>query len=174
MTEQTRVSWWHSLNRGLAAQKPVAWLAARTLHHVDPLVYRLSGGRYTAANLLLGLPVILLTTVGARSGQEHTVPLLAIPYGQEIVLIASNWGRNRNPGWYYNLKAHPRIALNVYGDSQQYLAREATMDERDALWEEAVNLYGGYETYRQRTGGRRIPVMVLTPQISVSAQDASV
>ena len=127
-------------------------------------MYRLSDGRWTAAGLLIGLPVVQLTSLGAKSGQPRTVPLLAIPRGDELILVASNWGGQRNPGWYYNLRQNPLVTVCKDGKTRAYLAREAEGAERDALWQEAVAVYGGYEAYRARTGGRVIPIMVLTPQ----------
>lgn len=133
------------------------------MHRLDRLVYDVSGQRYTAASLLICLPVVQLTSVGARSGKERTVPLLGIPQGEDLVLIASNWSGARNPGWYYNLRANPRALVARKGVTQPYVARETTGAEREALWQEAVRLYGGYEAYRRRTGDREIPVLILTP-----------
>jgi deazaflavin-dependent oxidoreductase (nitroreductase family) len=89
------------------------------------------------------------------------VPLVAIPGDdEEIVLIASNWGRDRHPGWYHNLKAHPKATLAWNGRRRPYHAREATEAERDAYWQKAERLYAGYAAYRRRTT-RRIPIMIL-------------
>ena len=95
----------HRFMRLFAASRPVSWLFARTLHHVDRLVFRLTDGAHTFASLVSGLPVVMLTTTGARSGDRVTLPLLGIPHGDETVVVASNYGRPRNPSWYYNLRA---------------------------------------------------------------------
>jgi len=109
-------------------------------------------------------PAVLLTTVGAKSGQPRPIPLLYVTDGENIVLIASNGGSPRHPAWYYNLRAHPEVQLLVNGRTATYTAHEATGAERARLWRKAVDLYAGYETYQQRTRGRQIPVMVLTPK----------
>src|SRR3954462_11963418 len=89
----------------LPATRPGAWFFARTSHHLDRWTLQLSGGRYTLANLLTGIPVLTLTTTGARSGQPRSVPLLGFPDGERIVLVASNFGQAHYPAWYHNLRA---------------------------------------------------------------------
>ncbi len=163
MSAELPVSILHRINRYLASKKPVALLASHVMHRIDPLVYELSRQKHTAANLLLGLPVVHLTTTGAKSGKERTVPLLAIPHGEEIILIASNWGGRQNPGWYYNLRQHPQVTVSRDGSPRAYMARETIGEERADYWQKAVELYGGYEAYRRRTADRMIPVIILTP-----------
>lgn len=75
-----------------AATAPMSWLYARVLHHLDRLSYRLTRGRHTLASWLSGLPVVLLTTTGAKTGQQRTSPVLGVPEGDDLVVIASNWG----------------------------------------------------------------------------------
>jgi deazaflavin-dependent oxidoreductase (nitroreductase family) len=95
--------------RRVIATRPAAWLLARTIHHVDGATLRLSGGRTTASAVLSGLPIIELTTTGAKSGRPRTVPLVGIPDGERLILIASNWGQAKHPAWYYNVKANPAV-----------------------------------------------------------------
>ncbi|HOU42323.1 MAG TPA: nitroreductase family deazaflavin-dependent oxidoreductase [Promineifilum sp.] len=149
--------------RRVIATRPAAWLLARTIHYIDRAVLRLSGGRTTAAALFSGLPVLAVTTTGAKSGQPRTVPLVAVPDGDRLILIASNWGQSRHPGWYYNMKANPAVRV-VGGDGppgRLYMAREVAGEERAACWAKAVAVYPGYEAYARRAG-REIGVVVLT------------
>lgn len=149
--------------RSLSATAPVSWLLAHTLHHVDGQVFRLTGGRRTFSSFVTGLPVVMLTTTGARSGKPRTVPVLGLPDGDRIVVFASGYGRNsRPPGWYYNLRAHPEAELAVDGVTHRVLAYEAGGEERERLWREALEVYPGFAGYQQRVGTRRIPVMVLS------------
>lgn len=134
-----------------------------TAHRMDRLVLKLSGGRTTAVGLSAGLPLVTLTTTGAKSGQPRSVPLVGIPDGDRIVLIASNFGQAHHPAWYHNLRKTPQATVTVAGRSAQYLAREAEGPEYDRLWQQAVQLYAGYAAYRQRTAGRRIPILILSP-----------
>jgi deazaflavin-dependent oxidoreductase (nitroreductase family) len=90
-----------------AAWAPVSWFYARTLHHIDGVVYRLTRGRATFVSWVAGLPIVMLTTTGAKSGRRHTCPLVALPDGDRMVVIASNYGQYRNPAWYHNLRANP-------------------------------------------------------------------
>ena len=146
--------------RRLIATAPMAWALAHTIHHLDRTVLSLSGGRTTAAALFTGLPIIGLTTVGARSGQPRTVPLVGIPDGDRLILIASNWGQAKHPAWYHNLRANPRVTVTHAGRSETYLAREVSGEERERCWLQAVKLYPGYRNYAARAG-REIPVVVL-------------
>jgi len=145
----------------IASIAPVAWLLSKTLRHLDRGVLALSGGRQTATSLLAGLPVIFLTTTGAKSGQPRTTPLICGVDGGRLVLFATNFGGAKNPAWYYNLRANPQVMVSYRGQSAGYLAREATPDERERYWPMADAIYAGYTAYRERASHREIPVVVL-------------
>jgi deazaflavin-dependent oxidoreductase (nitroreductase family) len=164
--------WLHALNRRVAASRPGAAISSRLMHHLDRRILRMSRGRFSLSSLLTGFPMVMLTTMGARSGQLRSVPLIGIPYGDEIVLIASNWGSSAHPTWYYNLRAHPNAQLAIDGRSRTCVAREATGSEREDCWRNAVDLYPGYAGYVRRAAGRTIPVIVLTlvPPVSSSVE----
>lgn len=155
--------WWRRPVLWLASSRVGASFLAASLHHLDRLIFRLTGGRTSATALLTGLPLIMLTTTGAKSGQSRTVPLLGILDGDDLVLIASNWGGRRHPAWYHNLCAHPEATVAINGRSTPYTAREVAGAEREACWQKATALYPGYNAYTKRTGGRPIPVLRLTP-----------
>ena len=152
-----------SLYQKLLATTPISWLMARILHHIDAFVLRLSGGMHTLAEIT-GVPIIELTTIGARSGQPRTLPLTGLPDGEKYALIASNFGRSHNPGWYYNLKANPECTVNQGGNIGTYIAREADEREYKLYYDMAVSYYIGYMAYKQRAGKRKIPVMILEPR----------
>ncbi len=161
---QPKRRFWHSVVRWAASQRMVAGIAAHILHRLDIRVVRMSRGRYTAAGWLAGLPMITLTAVGAKSGQPRSVPLAGIPDGENVILIASNWGQKKHPSWYYNVRANPEVTVAVNGQSQAFVARELDGDEREKGWDTAVGIYAGYNAYKSRTGGRKIPVMLLEPK----------
>lgn len=153
-------------------QQSIQWFAATSLgsklfiptaHRLDRIVLRLSGGRTTMVGLTAGLPVITLNTIGAKSGQLRSIPLIGIPDGNRYVLIASNFGQAHHPAWYYNLKKHPQATVTLGGHTADYVAGEASGEEYDRLWQKAVSLYGGYAAYKTRTGGRAIPIIILVP-----------
>jgi len=142
--------------------RPVSAFFAVSLYRIDSLVFKISGGKHTSAELV-GLPMIQITTTGAKTGEARTMPLVSILDGEKIALIGSNFGRQHNPGWYYNLKKHPQCTAQIDGRTQNYLARETQNEEREKYWNMAVLLYGGYDLYRIRAAHRQIPVMILEP-----------
>jgi deazaflavin-dependent oxidoreductase (nitroreductase family) len=154
---------WQRLFQKIAALRPVSWLLARGLPPADRWLLRRTGGRTTLATLLTGLPVVVLTTTGARSGQPHSVPLVPLVDGEAVILVASAFGSQHHPAWYYNLHTNPQATLSKKGRQASYQAREATPDEWQRYWEIAVATYPGYAGYRERCGPRQIPILVLTP-----------
>ncbi len=92
------------------------------------------------------------------------MPLIGIMDNEKIVVIASSFGRAHNPGWYYNLKAHPECNVLFKGKSGKYMAHEAVGDEYEKYWQMALAYYAGYEKYKERAAHRHIPVMVLEPK----------
>lgn len=142
---------------------PISAFLARILPSLDGFALRLSKGRWTITSLV-GLPIIELTTIGAKSGQRRKIPLVSIVNDDKIVLIGSNFGKLRHPAWYHNLKAHPRCEVNRNGTSGNYVARELLGAERELYWQLAVSYYAGYEKYKVRAGKRIIPVLLLEPE----------
>jgi deazaflavin-dependent oxidoreductase (nitroreductase family) len=123
-------------------------------------VYRISGGR--VGGRLLGVPMLLLTTTGRRSGQPHTTALTYLTEGAHFVVVASNGGAPHHPAWLLNLRAHPEVQIQVGPTLHRVRAREAADPERQRLWTRMVQLYAGYGGYQARTT-RRIPVVILKP-----------
>lgn len=152
------------LVRRLAATAPMSWLYSHTLHHLDRFVYRVTRGRGMFTSALAGLPIVLLTTQGAKSGREVTVPLVGLPLEDgAIAVIASNWGSPQHPGWYHNLRAHPAATVTVDGRRVAVQAREAEGVERGRLWQLGMTVYPGWSGYERRASPRQIPVMLLEP-----------
>ncbi|MGE5635989.1 MAG: nitroreductase family deazaflavin-dependent oxidoreductase [Nocardioidaceae bacterium] len=126
-------------------------------------MHRLTRGRHTLASLVSGLPVVTLTTTGARSGEPRTVPVLGLPTPDGVAVIASNWGQRRHPDWYHNLRANPVGQITVGGVTRRFRAEEATGEERDRIWEEGLRIYPGWGQYEARASHRRFTVFVLRP-----------
>lgn len=135
----------------------IRWLLA-LITSVHRAVYRLSGGR-VGANLL-GLRVLLLTTIGRRSGRERTLPLLYVEDEKGWVVIASNAGDDRDPAWWHNLRARPEATLQVGRERHAVRARRATPPEEARLWPKLVGAYRPYARYRERAR-RPIPLVIL-------------
>ena len=151
------------LLRQLGGRRAMARLFARTLHRLDLPVMRLTGGRRSVTEALTGLPVVQLTTTGARTGLSRTMPIVAVPDGDRLVLVASNYGSEHSPGWYFNLKANPRCTVVKGGTVHEMEAFEAEGQERERLWALDSSAYPARRRYAGWAGGRRIPVMVLQP-----------
>jgi deazaflavin-dependent oxidoreductase (nitroreductase family) len=149
--------------RQVAGTRGGAWLFSRLLHRIDLPVMRRTAGRRSVTAALSGLPMVELTTTGARTGLPRTMPIIGTPDADRLVLVASNYGAARHPGWYFNLKAHPRCTVVVRGLRYEMEAYEADGEERVRLWALDTSVYPARRGYAARTGGRRIPVMVLCP-----------
>lgn len=147
----------------LSASAFGAKIFSYTFHHIDRPLLQATDGRFALSSLLGGLPIVILTTTGAKSGQPRAIPLIAIPDGEKIFLIASNWGGKNYPAWYHNLRANPRATVTYGGKTRAFVAHEANGKEYETYWQRAVDLYKGYALYKTRTGGRPIPIMVLEP-----------
>jgi F420H(2)-dependent quinone reductase len=122
--------------------------------------YMESGG--TEGTELQGKPVILLTTIGAKSGKIRKTPLMRVEHDGQYAIVASLGGAPKNPVWYYNIKAHPQVELQDGEVTKDYEAREVFGDEKSAWWERAVDAWPDYANYQRKTD-RQIPVFVLTP-----------
>ena len=132
---------------------------ANTVHRT---VLSLSGGRIGGD--LMNMPVLELTTVGAKSGQERTSILTTpVQEGDTIVVVASRGGDPQHPAWFHNLKANPDVQVSLRGGPKQRMrARVADAEERARLWPLVTKRYRGYEQYQQRAT-REIPLVLLEP-----------
>ena len=109
-----------------------------------------------------GKPIILLTTVGAKTGKLRKTPLMRVEHDGQYAIVASLGGAPKNPVWYYNIKENPRVELQDGSVTSDYDAREVFDDEKAVWWERAVEAWPDYAEYQQKTE-RQIPVFVLTP-----------
>lgn len=134
------------------------WFGIHVSSRIDRPLMRLSRGRLATTWFF---PLVLLTVPGRRSGTPRTVPLLYFTEGEEVILTASSFGRERQPAWYLNVKAHPEVELTQRGRSHRYVAREAAGEERDRLFALSKRLYEGYRLYEERATERTIPVLTL-------------
>lgn len=138
---------------------PGRWVAINVAAPVDPWLQRRTNGR---VGMALMLPHALLQTTGAKSGQPRSCAVLYFHDGDDVVLIASSYGRERHPAWYHNLVAHPDCDLGGETFRAALVEEEA---ERARLWALADRVYLGFADYRARAGraGRTIPILRLSP-----------
>ena len=123
-------------------------------------LYMSSGG--TAGTDLKGKPVILLTTIGAKTGKLRKTPLMRVEHDGEYAVVASLGGAPKNPVWYYNIIKQPRVELQDGTTTRDYEAREVFGEEKATWWERSVAVWPDYADYPRKTD-REIPVFVLTP-----------
>ena len=133
---------------------PVDWSRAQADKYIE------SGG--TDGTDLNGMPVILLTTVGAKTGKLRKTPLMRVEHDGEYAVVASLGGAPKNPVWYYNVVKNPRVELQDGPVTRDYEAREVSGDEKAVWWGRAVAAYPDYADYQKKTD-REIPLFVLTP-----------
>lgn len=125
-------------------------------------LYEATGG--TQGNTMHGLPVIILTSLGARSGKVRKIPLMRVEHEGTYAVVASMGGAPTNPKWYYNLVAHPQVQLQDGPVPVDLVAREVTGAERDLWWQRAVAAFAPYAEYERKTD-RVILVFVLDPAV---------
>ncbi|MFE5812489.1 nitroreductase family deazaflavin-dependent oxidoreductase [Streptomyces sp. NPDC056479] len=125
-------------------------------------LYESSGGTQGTTLMDTGMPVILLTTRGAKSGKIRKTPLMRVEHDGTYAAVASLGGAPKHPVWYHNVKADPRVELRDGTVLRDMRAREVTGAEKDQWWERAVAAYPPYADYQKKTD-RSIPVFVLEP-----------
>lgn len=127
---------------------------------IDKLIIPKTNGKLSSAGLN---KVGLVTTTGAKSGKQSTIPLALIDDGDGLLLIGSNYGRASHPGWSKNLMVHPACEVEFRGPRRAHTATLLEGDERAAAWATAVDFYAGYENYRKNCAPREIRVFRLRP-----------
>jgi deazaflavin-dependent oxidoreductase (nitroreductase family) len=133
---------------------PSAWVRDQVA------LYESSGG--TEGTTMRGLPVVVVTSRGARSGKLRKTPLMRVEHEGSYALVASQGGAPEHPTWYWNLRAHPTIELQDGPRRQDMVTREVRGEERAVWWERAVAAFGDYADYQERTD-REIPVFLAEP-----------
>jgi deazaflavin-dependent oxidoreductase (nitroreductase family) len=143
-------------------QHVIADVGLKAMNKTHQLVLRLSNGRIL--NAAFGMPAVELQTVGRKSGKARTTTLTApVVDGNQVVLVASKGGDDRDPDWFRNLTANPDVELTIGGEHKLMRARRATSEEKADLWPRIVAAYKGYGGYQRRTE-RDIPVVICEPR----------
>ena len=139
------------------------WLPrfARWIVGLDRLIQRLSRGRL-ALLMLAGLPELMLTVPGRKSGLPRSTPLLYVPHPRGHLVAGSNWGDPKPPAWVANLAAADRATVNIHGRQATVVPKRVTGAEREQLWQHMLQTWPNYAKYAERTT-REIPVFLLEP-----------
>jgi F420H(2)-dependent quinone reductase len=149
-----------SLKSSLANMTSAKWIV-KFLTWLNVVLYRISGG--CIANKVEGCPVCLVTMTGRKSGKIKTIALMYAEDGENVLLVASLGGAPQHPVWYHNLKAQPKIEIQLGSTRRNMLAHEASAEERKSVWPKAVAAYGSFAEYQKKTS-RVIPVFICVPQ----------
>ena len=153
---------WNSLVTGMGRRQWFANAFKGAAPRVDRFLGRVTGGRVFLLTGT-GLPTLLLTTTGRKSGRPRTVPLLYARHGDALLVVGSNWGQRQDPAWALNLLANPRATVAVRGKSRPVRARVIEGEERERVWNSILTKnWPGYENYAERSG-RHINVFALEP-----------
>jgi deazaflavin-dependent oxidoreductase (nitroreductase family) len=141
------------------------WFAAvgRRLVPLDRWLMARRRGRWSVGRFV-GVPTLLLTTTGRRSGRARTQPLAYIVDGEAYVVVGSNWGQRHQPAWSANLRAHPDATVSVEGATVPVRAVQATGPDRERLWQRMRAVWPAYQTYQDRASGREIRIFRLQPR----------
>jgi deazaflavin-dependent oxidoreductase (nitroreductase family) len=142
----------------LARSEAGRWWLINVSPKLDKLVFRLSGGRFTT----IPANILTLTHTGAHTGQRRENLLTYFTDGDDLIVMASNYGRERHPGWYYNVRANPEVEVVAAGRRGRYRAQITTGEDRERLWGLAKTLTETYADYEDRAAHRTIQVIRLT------------
>lgn len=143
-------------------EEKIGTLGVKLMSRINIWLFRASGGRL-GSRFLGGAPVLLLTTIGRRSGKPRTAPLIYLEDGDDVVLVASKGGMSQHPVWYLNLVAHPDVEVQIGSEVRKLRARTASDEEKTKLWPRLNAVYRHYDEYQARTD-RNIPVVICEPR----------
>ncbi len=144
------------------AQERFGHVVIRIMSLLNVFVFRLSKGRL-GGRFLGGAPVLLLTTIGRKSGKPRTAPVLYLAEGDRFVIVASQGGFSTHPLWYRNLEGNPNVEIEIGGERKKMTAKRAGDAEKRMLWPKLVAMYHDFDDYQARTP-RDIPVVILSPR----------
>jgi deazaflavin-dependent oxidoreductase (nitroreductase family) len=140
---------------------PTTKVIIKWMSRAQTFLYKRSGGK-VAGSFLQGAPVALLTTTGRKTGEPRVSPLLFLREGDRVVLVASQGGAAKHPMWYLNLKADPKITVQIKDEVLYLTARDATEQERAEYWPKLVEMYSSFDDYQSWTD-RVIPIVICDP-----------
>jgi deazaflavin-dependent oxidoreductase (nitroreductase family) len=134
-----------------ALTAPGRWLFSNYSARLDPIIYRWTGGRLNSTGPLL-FPVLALTTTGRKSGQKRSVQLAYVAFEGDAYVVASNFGKERHPGWMHNIEADPNVSVQLGSNHYALTARKLTESEKAAVWARLVAEVPNFDAYQDRSG----------------------
>ena len=146
----------------MATTRQGMWTFHFYVRLIDLPISRLTKGTLVPSSYWNIMPIIYLTTTGAKSGIPRSAPVLSIPDGENLILVGSNWGNPKNPSWAYNLRMHPQTQVRKGQTAKYFTARELHGEERATYWQKAVQFYPPYVSY-EKHAHRSLPIFLLEP-----------
>ncbi len=157
----------HMLMQKIAVTRPGSLYFSLTQHYLDLFGFRTISRKHTATKVMAGLPIVMVTLRGAKTGKMRTIPLVYVRAEgetEQFAVVASNWGRVPYPAWCFNLNANPQVECTIDGVAGRYIAHEAREDEYERYRDAALNTYIGFpKYYEQLADHRSIPIHVMRP-----------
>ncbi|MFL6090183.1 MAG: nitroreductase family deazaflavin-dependent oxidoreductase [Aeromicrobium sp.] len=151
------------MDRPTGLDSPLVPKLLKVMSRANVFLYRRThgrlGGKFPIAGFRRAVPVCLVTHQGRKSGRTFTTPLLCLQDGDRVVIVASQAGMPKNPQWYLNIRANPRVTVQTGALVRSMIARTASPEEREVLWPQLVQLYPGWADYQTWTD-RVIPVVI--------------
>ena len=144
------MSLWKRFLFWFSASPGGAWFMKKFMEPIDPVIYRLTGGKFTSAGPVV-IPQLVLTTTGRKSGQERSVQLAYTDVDGKLHLVASNFGGEKHPGWSYNLSANPSAKIQLGARTYPVVATLLTGEEKESVWGQLVANIPNYAKYKTRT-----------------------
>ena len=149
--------------RLFAATPSGSWLLSRLMPLLDRAALRFPRRRHTLTAIMTGLPVVVLTTTGSRTGKRRTVSVLGFLIADGLAVVAGNFGRPWDPAWCVNLRSNPRARLAQGNTSRAVIAHELVGEKRDSAWQQCLSFYPAGAAYAKRAAPRVIAVFLLHP-----------
>jgi deazaflavin-dependent oxidoreductase (nitroreductase family) len=131
--------------------------------NLDRVALRLTGRRHTLTAIMTGLPVVVLTTTGSRTGKRRTVSVLGFSIAEGLAVVAGNFGRSWDPAWCVNLRSDARATIEQGNMSRAVIAHELVGEQRDSAWRQCLSFYPAGAAYAERAAPRVIAVFLLDP-----------
>lgn len=135
----------------LALTRPGKWLLSNFTARLDPIVYRMTGGRLNSTGIIL-FPVLALTTTGRKSGKKRTVQLAYVAFDDNAYLVASNFGKDHHPAWMHNMEADPHVSVQLGSNHYDLTAEKLTEAEKGVVWGKLVEEVPNFGLYEQHSG----------------------
>lgn len=143
--------WLADVSLKFALTGPGRWFISNYSARFDPIVYRLSGGRFNASGVIV-IPMLALTTTGRKSGKKRTVQLAYVAFDGAAYIVASNFGKEQHPAWMYNIEADPHVSVQIGREHRDVVAEPLNETEKQAVWSRLVEQIPNYAPYEERSG----------------------